>query len=174
MNNAYDVVIIGAGPAGLSAAVTAKNFHLSVLVLDEQPAPGGQIYRGLESARPENFPALGQDYLHGQDLVDRFRSTGVDYLAGASVWQISPSPDLIYSKDGQSRQIGARAIIIANGAMERPTPFPGWTLPGVMPLGGADILFKTADLAPNGQVVLAGSGRSCSSSPPGCWIAAWP
>jgi thioredoxin reductase/bacterioferritin-associated ferredoxin len=158
MKSQYDLVIIGAGPAGLAAAVTADKFGLSTLVLDEQQIPGGQIYRSIEKTVAENAPVLGTDYFYGQALVQTFRSSGADYLPGANIWDLCRDLTIGYLVDDQARQVKARHILIAAGAMERPVPIPGWTLPGVMGAAAADILFKSCDMVPEGPVVLAGSG----------------
>ncbi|HIN48179.1 MAG TPA: FAD-dependent oxidoreductase, partial [Deltaproteobacteria bacterium] len=135
MNQTYDFVIIGAGPAGLAAAMEAKKQKLSVLVLDEQPEAGGQIYRSVSTTkqlRPETFSLLGPDYQVGQTLEHSFRQSGVDYFPGASVWQVEPDLSVLYLRNGDVEQVGARRLLVATGAMERPVPIPGWTLPGVM------------------------------------------
>jgi len=158
MKPLYDLVIIGAGPAGLAAAVTASEYGLSTLVLDEQQLPGGQIYRSIEKSVPENASALGKDYFYGENLVQEFRRSRVDYLSGATIWDIGRDLTIGYLADEQARQVRAKHILIAVGAMERPVPIPGWTLPGVMGAAAADILFKSCDMVPEGPVVLAGSG----------------
>ena len=162
----YDYVIIGSGPAGMAAAVTARQQGLSVLVLDEQPAAGGQIYRNLEAleaGRPEEFRKLGTEYQTASELVRAFRQSGAEYLSGRSVWEIDPDLTIRHLgliDSGTTIPSGCRAkrLLIAIGAMERPMPFPGWTLPGVMACTAADVLYKNSGLLPSGQVVLAGSG----------------
>ncbi|RKZ91273.1 MAG: FAD/NAD(P)-binding oxidoreductase, partial [Gammaproteobacteria bacterium] len=138
MKSEYDLVIIGAGPAGLAAAITARSSGLSSLVLDEQQIPGGQVYRSMEKALAENAPALGKDYFHGQQLVEKFRQAGADYLPEATIWDLGRDLIVSYLSDDQARQVRARHILIAVGAMERPVPVPGWTLPGVMGAAAAD------------------------------------
>jgi len=162
----YDAVVIGAGPAGLAAAVQLADHHARVLVLDEQPAPGGQIYRGVESMStrmPELFELMGADYARGDELVARFRTCGAAYFPASPVWQIVPGAregaphEVWFTRDGVSESVIARALILATGAMERAVPVPGWTLPGVMSAGAVQILLKTAGVVPEGMV-LAGSG----------------
>jgi NADPH-dependent 2,4-dienoyl-CoA reductase/sulfur reductase-like enzyme len=127
-------------------------------VLDEQQLPGGQIYRSLEKARAENAPVLGKDYFHGQSLIEQFRQSDAEYLPGANIWDLGRDLIIGYLAAGKARQVRARKILISAGAMERPVPIPGWTLPGVMGAAAADILFKSCDMVPAGPVVLAGSG----------------
>ena len=161
MNQTYDFVIIGAGPAGLAAALEAAKQKLSVLVLDEQPEAGGQIYRSISTTkllRPETYSLLGPDYQVGHTLEHSFGQSGVDYIPGASVWQVEPDRSVLYLRNGDVRQVGARRLLIATGAMERPVPIPGWTLPGVMGAAAADVLLKSSGIVPSGRVVLAGSG----------------
>ena len=161
MNQTYDFVIIGAGPAGLAAAMEAKKQKLSVLVLDAQPEAGGQIYSSVSTTkqlRPETFSLLGPDYQVGQTLEHSFRQSGVDYFPGASVWQVEPDLSVLYLRNGDVEQVGARRLLVATGAMERPVPIPGWTLPGVMGAAAADVLLKSSGTVPSGRVVLAGSG----------------
>ena len=161
MNQTYDFVIIGAGPAGLAAALEAAKQKLSVLVLDEQPEAGGQIYRSISTTkllRPETYSLLGPDYQVGQTLEHSFQQSGVDYIPSASVWQLEPDRSVLYLRNGDVRQVGARRLLIATGAMERPVPIPGWTLPGVMGAAAADVLLKSSGTVPSGRVVLAGSG----------------
>ena len=161
MNQTYDFVIIGAGPAGLAAALEAAKQKLSVLVLDEQSEPGGQIYRSISTTkqlRPETYSLLGPDYQDGQTLEHSFRQSGVDYLPGASVWQVEPDRSVLYLRNGSVQQVGARRLLLATGAMERPVPIPGWTLPGVMGAAAADVLLKSSGTVPSGRVVLAGCG----------------
>jgi len=158
MNTFRDIIIIGAGPAGLSAAVAASGYGLDALVLDEQPSLGGQIYRNIERASDPTLAILGPDYGQGLALVKRFRASKAEYLGNAIVWRIDPNGNICFSCQGKSREINAKHILIATGAMERPVPFAGWTLPGIMGAGGVDANFKSSNMVPQGPVVLAGSG----------------
>ena len=158
MNKCYDLVVVGAGPGGLTAAVTAGKLGLSTLVVDEQPEPGGQFYRSIERNLPENADTLGKDYLAGKQLVESFRASGVTYLPNNSVWNIDNAFNVDLISESLPQRVRGRQIIFSVGALERPVPIPNWTLPGVMGAAAADILFKSADLVPQSPVVLAGSG----------------
>ncbi len=153
-----DLVIVGAGPAGLAAACEARQCGLSVTLLDEQQTPGGQIYRSIDSAGPDRRAALGEDYAAGADLVAAFTASGAMHLGGASVWNVERDLKVWYLRRGVSRAIRGCHVLLASGAMERPFPIPGWTLPGVMSAGAAQILFKSAGVLPTEPVVLAGCG----------------
>lgn len=159
MNEQYDLVVIGAGPAGIAAATRARVLGLSVLVLDDQPAPGGQIWRGVETMAAGRLgEVLGEDYRRGAEPVAALRASGADYEAGSQVWQIEPGWTVFLSRAQQARQVKATQILLATGAQERPAPFPGWTLPGVMTVGAAQILLKTSRQIPQEPVWIAGSG----------------
>ncbi len=153
-----DLVVIGAGPAGMAASVTAVELGLSVVLLDEQRAPGGQIYRDVEAPGLARPAVLGPDYDRGKALAAALRSTKLEYLPDTSVWQLSRDLEIGLHRDGRARFIKARKVIVAAGAMERPMPIPGWTLPGVMTAGAGQVLLKSAGIIPTGPVVLAGSG----------------
>lgn len=165
MSAAFDYVIVGAGPAGLAAATTASALGIRTAVVDEQPEPGGQIYRGVESVaakRPAHLVVLGPDYAAGLDLVKQFRAGTAEYLPNTSVWQID-GERTVFTRAmgrtaGRTARIAAKQILIAAGAMERPVPIPGWTLPGVMTCGAAQTLLKSTGAVPDGRFVLAGSG----------------
>jgi NADPH-dependent 2,4-dienoyl-CoA reductase/sulfur reductase-like enzyme len=154
---AYEVIVIGTGPAGLAAAQLAAEHKARTLVLDEQRAPGGQIYRAIEATTQSDRPELGESYFAGRALVQGFRDAAVDYLPGATVWQVSRDREVGYSLDGEARILSAPEIILATGAQERPFPVPGWTLPGVMTVGGAQVLLKDSALGME-NAVFAGSG----------------
>ncbi len=100
---------------------------------------------------------LGKDYGEGADLVHEFRSSGAIYVPGATVWNVNPERRLTYSKDGVSFELAAGAIVVASGAIERPMPMPGWTLPGVMTAGACQILLKSSGLISD-DVVFVGCG----------------
>jgi len=153
----YDIVVVGAGPAGMTAATIATGHGADVLLLDEQPGPGGQIYRSVTRSPLLDGDVLGADYRQGRDLVAALASSGAEYVPGASVWQVSTEREIGVSVNGSARLLGADQVIIATGAQERPFPIPGWTLPGVMGAGGAQALLKSAGLAAPGAV-FAGTG----------------
>lgn len=151
-----DFAVIGAGPAGMAAAALAVELGLETVLIDEQDAPGGQIYRGIE--RAEDGSPLGDDYLAGRSLVNRLRAGALDYRPATTVWHIDPDGTLSLISTAGAETIRARRILVATGAIERPVPIPGWTLPGVMTAGAAQIMLKTGDLVPAGRTVLAGQG----------------
>lgn len=153
-----DLIVIGAGPAGMSAALEATRYGLSVVVLDEQANPGGQIYRNIQQADARSREVLGDDYVAGAALVEQFLASGARYLGNAAVWQVTPQRQVHYLIDGRAEVLQGRYLLIATGAFERPMPIPGWTLPGVMTAGAGQILLKSAALVPAGPVVLAGCG----------------
>ncbi|MBD7992096.1 FAD-dependent oxidoreductase [Ochrobactrum sp. Sa2BUA5] len=161
----YDLAIIGAGPAGMSAAAEASAVGASVVLFDENPAAGGQIYRGIQHNTSTGRPFLGAEYWRGNDLLKAFIASNVTYVPQALVWSVEPQDgdnsnrvDLHVSLGGKSGIVSARRVIFATGAMERPMPVRGWTLPGVMTVGAAQIALKASGLVPAGRVVLAGSG----------------
>lgn len=154
----HDLVILGAGPAGVSAALTAAALGLKTVLLDEQPRVGGQIYRNITAIEPKVASLLGPDYAHGRALAERLAASGVELRFGALVWDVARDLTVTALQEGHSFQFHAPQLIAATGAMERPSPIPGWTLPGVMNAGAAQIALKSAGSVPTGPVVLAGAG----------------
>lgn len=152
-----DLVVIGAGPAGLAAACEARVLGLSTILLDEQTTIGGQIYRNIEASPADRRAILGEDYSVGKKLAAEFRQSGTDYRDGATVWNLTKDGKVDYVR-GHAVSVTGRCVLMASGAMERPFPIKGWTLPGVMGAGAAQILLKGAGALPSGPVVLAGCG----------------
>jgi thioredoxin reductase len=156
--NTVDVAVIGAGPAGLAAATQAARAGLSVVLLDEQEAVGGQIYRAIERSDAQRRTILGADYAAGAALASEFARSGALYVPNASVWQVTRERTVHYLKDGKVSSFEARRVVLATGALERPFPIPGWTLPGVMTAGAAQILLKSAGEVPAEPPILVGCG----------------
>ena len=157
MKGQYDLAIVGAGPAGLAAAALAGELGLTTLLLDEQREPGGQVYRNIETTPPDRRRILGPDYARGEALAKALRGSTVDYVTGASVWRVQAGGEIGLSRNGVAHLISAATVILATGAIERPCPIPGWTLPGVMTAGAAQTLLKASGMVAEGAV-FAGSG----------------
>jgi len=153
-----DLLVLGAGPAGLAAAATAAEHGLGTIVLDERPAPGGQVYKQPGPGFVVHSPArLGRDYQRGITLAALARDRGAELRAGVAVVAIQGTS--IVAADGPvTYRIRARRVPIAAGAHDRPVTFPGWTLPGVVTAGGAQALVKASRVSPGGRVAFAGSG----------------
>ncbi len=156
--DSYDVVVIGAGPAGLAAAATAAEAGLSTLLLDENAGPGGQVWRAISSTPVTERDRLGVDYWAGADLVQAVRSSDAEIIQRATVWSLDRNLEVGISVGGVSAFVKARRVILATGALERPFPIPGWTLPGVMTAGAAQTMLKSSALVPDGPTVIAGQG----------------
>ena len=145
----FEIVIVGAGPAGLAAACAAAESGKRVAVLDDTPWLGGQIWRG-EQARPSISQA--------RKWIERFRTTGVTLLDRTSVVAV-PRRGLLTAEHPEGpRAIRWQQLILATGARELFLPFPGWTLPGVMGPGGMQSLVKNGWPVAGQRVVVAGSG----------------
>ena len=154
----YDVVVIGAGPAGLSATAAAAGAGLSTLLLDENADAGGQIWRAITSTPVKARELLGADYWSGEEIVQAAQGSGAEIIHRATVWSLDRNLEIGISIGGGSVVIKARRVIIATGAQERPFPIPGWTLPGVMTAGAAQTMLKSSGLVPDGRAIIAGQG----------------
>lgn len=144
-----DVLVVGAGPAGLAAAFRAAKCGLRVTVVDDNPTAGGQIWRGE------------QDKLTSSDAkvwFERIRSVDIHFSEGSRVFQ-QPRPGTLLAEMGHGVcELEYASLILATGARERFLPFPGWTLPNVMGAGGLQALVKTGLPIEGKRVVVAGSG----------------
>lgn len=148
--NAVDIAVIGAGPAGLSAAIAAANVGAKVAVLDAGLAPGGQYWmQGI-------VPSLQAE--EGRAAVAAAAAAGVTIHSRTEVWGVFDNLRICALREGAPMVIEARAMVIAGGAHDRVMPFPGWTLPGVMTAGAGQRLAKLAGMPAGRRVVLAGSG----------------
>lgn len=161
-HNRFDLLIIGAGPAGMSAAVEARSAGLTVCVADEAVGVGGQIYRSITKTKPDLAAVLGPDYLKGRKLAQEFQGSGADCLFRATVFMIERNANGYFSvgvtTPEETLLLESRYVLVATGALERPFPIKGWTLPGVMTAGAAQTMLKTSGTVPVGPICLAGCG----------------
>lgn len=145
----HDALVVGAGPAGLATAVAVAEAGRSVVVVDENAAPGGQIWRHGNGA-PANPLA--------QRLIVRAEAAGARFLPGTTVFD-APEPGVLrVLAEDRPRTLAGRAIVLATGARERFLPFPGWTLPGVLGVGGLQALVKQGFPIRDRRIVIGGSG----------------
>jgi NADPH-dependent 2,4-dienoyl-CoA reductase/sulfur reductase-like enzyme len=153
-----DFVVIGAGPAGVSAAVRAAKAGAEVTVIGEDPQIGGQIFRQLVPPLKVRSPIMEmQDYEILENLRKELADINIEFLNKTIVWGIFDDKVIAFDKDNKSL-IKAKKILIAEGAYEAPVAFPGWTLPGVITLGGLQILLKGQGVIPKGKILIAGTG----------------
>ncbi len=153
-----DILIIGAGAAGLSAARAAAMTGAKVTILDERPAPGGQFFKQLANAGSWPPATLDRQMLAGAALIGSARDAGAELIGGAVVWGAF-SPREIAVEIGDATRIYAPArLILATGAYERGIPIQGWTLPGAMTTGAAQTLLRAYRVLAGRRIVLAGNG----------------
>jgi len=154
MNGTQDVIVLGAGPAGMAAAARLRSLDVPVTLVDEQPAPGGQIWRNVEANQDTAVGhALGSDYAAGAGAATALRASGCALRFGTQVWQLEEhQPDVnwqVFRKTSAGLQVlPASVVLLAGGAQERPNPFPGWTLPGVVSIGDRLERFHTSLFEP--------------------------
>lgn len=154
-----DLLIVGAGPAGLAAAIAAGRLALTVTILDERPAPGGQYYKPLApSQRVSAAARLDAQFRAGAALEREARSIGVVIESNATVWGAF-GPNEIGALVGDAAALyRPKRLLLATGAYERPVPIPGWTLPGVMTTGALQTLVRAYRVCPGEDVIVAGNG----------------
>jgi NADPH-dependent 2,4-dienoyl-CoA reductase/sulfur reductase-like enzyme len=145
----YETLVIGGGPAGLAAAVSAMRAGARIAIVDDNPGPGGQIWRGEH--RQTNSP-------EAREWLNRARARQVEFIGGARVYD-QPEKGLLLAEtfDG-ALELRYRKLILATGARELFLPFPGWTLPGVTGAGGLQALVKSGLPIGGKKVVVAGAG----------------
>lgn len=152
-----ELLVIGAGPGGLSAALFAQRAGLRVTVLDERSQAGGQYYKQL-GVSGEGFPPPDAQHRRGAALIEAVRHAGVEIIQDALVWGAFDPKEFIATVHGRSMRFRPAACIVATGAYERGWQVPGWTLPGVMTTGAAQTLWRTSRRLPGKRVLIAGNG----------------
>ncbi|MEX0304811.1 MAG: NAD(P)/FAD-dependent oxidoreductase [Leisingera sp.] len=154
---AFDCAIIGAGPAGMAAAGALSKGGATVAVLDRGNQAGGQIYRAAAASPLPDASVLGSDYLAGGDVIAAFERADVTHFTGADAWHLGDDGHILFSHLGDTHELHCREMLLCPGAMERPMPIPGWTLPGVMTAGAAQVMLKSDATVAEGAV-FAGCG----------------
>ena len=145
----FDVVVVGGGPAGIASAVCAVESGASVLVVDDNPGLGGQIWRGEEQ---------NSSIREAQRWRERLANSKAEILRGFRVID-QPAPGVLVAESfDQVREIAYSKLILCTGARERFLPFPGWTLPNVMGAGGLQAMVKSGIEIKGKSAVVAGTG----------------
>ena len=161
MSRIRPLVVIGGGPAGTAAAVEAARAGLPPTLIDEAPHVGGQIYRALpDEFHVRDASGLGRDFARGEALRAELTEVmeQIELLSETTVAGVWPNHEVLWTQRTASGVLRAERLIIASGAYERPSPFPGWTLPGVMNAGGVQTLLKTMRIRPGRRALVAGTG----------------
>jgi thioredoxin reductase len=154
-----DLIVIGAGPAGISAAITASQHGLKVTLIDEAPIAGGQIYRATpQEWTPNTTGSPDQDLDDGNSLRDSLSKSNITHLTNHVVWAVAPGFEVRAVSDSKEIKLTAKKLIVCSGVTERILPFPGWTTPGVIGLAASTNLLKSQQILPSREPVIAGSG----------------
>lgn len=156
----YDLIIVGAGPSGLSAAIEAAKKGLEVVVFDENEKPGGQLFKQIHKFfGSKEHRAKIRGFVIGQQLLDEADRLGVKVELNATVIGLYQDKEIVVRQKEEIKHFKADAIIIATGAAENMVTFPGWTLPGVIGAGAAQTMMNLHGILPGKKVLMLGSGN---------------
>jgi D-hydroxyproline dehydrogenase subunit alpha len=153
MTYRFDVLVVGAGPAGIAAAVRAAEEGCKVAIVDENPHPGGQIWRGFPATRKHS-----KEVVPAGEWMGRLSRASVQAFCGWHIFDAPAPKTLRAACDQEAADFQFKSLIIATGARERFLPFPGWTLPNVLGAGGLQALVKAGLPIEGKHVVIAGTG----------------
>jgi NADPH-dependent 2,4-dienoyl-CoA reductase/sulfur reductase-like enzyme len=153
------VLIVGAGPAGLSVARAAALCGAAVTVVDERAMSGGQYYKQIAPSHAvTDAKRVDPQVRAGAALIAEVERLGVEIMQSALVWGAFGAKELGLAKDGVLHGIAPERLVLATGAYERGVPLPGWTLAGYMTTGAAQTLLRAYRVAPGKRVLVAGNG----------------
>lgn len=156
----YDLIVVGAGPSGLSAAIQAARYGANVAVFDENASPGGQLFKQIHKFfGSKEHHAKVRGFNIGKELLQEASEAGVIVHLNAVVLGIYGNKEILVNMNGETVHYKADTIIVATGARENMIPFEGWTLPGVMGAGAAQTLMNLHGVQPGQRVLMVGSGN---------------
>ena len=156
----YDLIAIGAGPAGLSAAIEAAGAGMKAAVYDENERPGGQLFKQIHKFfGSKEHRAKIRGFNIGKELLEEAAAAGVEVHLNAQVSGIHDFHGLSVVEDGRIQFVKGSNIVIATGASENMIPFDGWTLPGVVGAGAAQTMVNLHRVLPGRRVLMVGSGN---------------
>ena len=153
-----DVLIVGAGPAGLSAAKVAAGAGLDVLVVDERHKAGGQYFKQPSDGFDVDYARVDARFAAGHELMLEAQDAGAEFILGATVWGTFAPNRVAICIDEHTTLVDPRQLILSPGAYERTLPVPGWTLPGFTTTGAAQNLVRANQTAVGRRVLVAGRG----------------
>ena len=160
MHNKTDILIIGAGPAGLGAAIESSSTGANVLLMDENSLPGGQLFKQIHKFFGSDYHFSGiRGFEIGKILLEQAEKAGVEIKLTSRVIGLLEDGSVPYQVDGEIRIIKPEKIIIAVGGKENTISFPGWTLPGVMTAGAAQTMVNVHHTLPGKRFLMVGSGN---------------
>lgn len=146
----YNLIVVGAGPAGLSAAIEAAGRGMSVIVFDENHRPGGQLFKQIHKFfGSKEHKAKIRGFKIGEQLLKEASDAGVKVQLNSTVTGMYLNNEVTVNHDGQICHYRGDSIIIATGASENMVPFDGWTLPGVIGAGAAQTMMNLTALSPD-------------------------
>ena len=156
----YDLIIVGAGPSGLSAAVEAAKRGMRVIVFDENDKPGGQLFKQIHKFfGSKEHRAKIRGFRIGEVLLKEAAEFGVKVVLNATVIGIYPQKEVTVRIEGVVEHYKGDAIIAASGASENMVTFDGWTLPGVIGAGAAQTMMNIHGVKPGRKILMLGSGN---------------
>ena len=156
----YDLIIVGAGPSGLSAAIEAAKRGMNVVVFDENEKPGGQLFKQIHKFfGSKEHKAKIRGFVIGQQLLDEADALGVQVVLNATVIGLYQDKEVVVKIEEEIQHFKGDAVIIATGAAENMVTFDGWTLPGVIGAGAAQTMMNLHGVKPGQKVLMLGSGN---------------
>jgi len=156
----FDLAIIGAGPAGLSASIEASKHGVKTLIIDENISPGGQLFKQIHKFFGSKDQMAGlRGYEIGEKLLSIAKNNKVEIMLNTRAIGIDEHNTLAVINNGIYLEINPKKIILCCGATEKPLAFPGWTLPGVMGAGAAQTLVNIHRVIPDKKIFMIGSGN---------------
>lgn len=156
----YDLIIVGAGPSGLSAAVEAAKRGMEVVVFDENEKPGGQLFKQIHKFfGSKEHRAKVRGFNIGKQLLEEAAEAGVKVVLNATVIGLYQDKEVVVKIGEEIHHYKGDSVIIATGAAENMVTFPGWTLPGVIGAGAAQTMMNLHGVKPGKKVLMLGSGN---------------